>query len=442
MPVKFPLPWGSACMHLRSGMERERWLISKHDQLRELCVLAAAGDVAPSESGRVHLHLDKCESCRALFAELRDIHAIQLAHVPSLAIRREAEEESRLKDSILRAARGESVRFPEPLGAQVIQYEKPETKLVQSIQGIRGWSIGAPVCLLGACLALAFAFALRPRSALDGHRSAGTPQIATTSVPPGPAVPIQETPNRDEAILRRRVASLEAERSRLEHFLQERQSENAKLQNGDAEKQQQLAALSKELESARAGEAKASQRFEQLDAEHQMDQTAIAAQNGEIRFLSEKLEDQRASQERTRDLIEAERDLHELVGARNLHIVDVYDTDSRGKTQKAVGRVFYIEGKSLVFYAYDVSKGRSDTSKYAYYVWGNKDGNLETVRNLGILDTDDPLKKTWKLHVSDATVLADIDRVFVTVETVGKLGPRPRGKQILNAYLGGPVNHP
>jgi len=238
------------------------------------------------------------------------------------------------------------------------------------------------------------------------------------------------------------VASLEAERSRLERILQERQSESARLQNGDAEKQEQLAALSKELEIARAAEAKASQRLEQLGAEHQTDQTAIAAQNREIRSLSEKLEDQRATQERTRDLIEAERDLRELVGARNLRIVDVSDTDSSGRTQKAVGRVFYIEGKSLVFYAYDVSKGRSDIAKYAYYVWGNKDGNLETVRNLGTLSTDDVLQRRWKLQVSDATVLADIDRVFVTVEPVGKLGPRPQGKQILRAYLGGPVNHP
>ena len=430
-------------MYLPLRMERERWPISKHDQLRELCVLAAAGNFPSSESERVQEHLDECESCRALFTELRDVHAIQLAHVPSLAIRREAEEESRLKDSILRAARGESLRFPEPLGAQVIQYEKPEIRLlVRSIRGIRGWPIGASLSVLAACLVLAFAFALRPRSALDDHRSVVTPQIATTSVPPGPAVPIQETPNRDEAVLRRRVASLEAERSRLERFLQERLSENAKLQNGDVEQQQQLAALSKELETARAAEATASQRLAQLSAEWESDQTAIAVQNREIRSLSEKLEDQRANQGRTRDLIEAERDLHELVGARNLHIVDVYDTDSRGRTQKAVGRVFYIEGKSLVFYAYDVSKGRSDNAKYAYYVWGNKDGNLETVRNLGTLGTDDLLQRRWKLQVSDATVLADIDRVFVTVETVGKLGPRPRGKQILSAYLGGPVNHP
>jgi len=359
-----------------------------------------------------------------------------------LAIRREPEEESRLKDSILRAARGESMRFPEPLGAQVNECEEPEIKLVPSIRAIRGWSIGASVCLLAACLVLAFAFTLRPRSALDGLRSSVTPQIATTSAPPSPSARAVETLNRDEEVFRGKLATLEVERSRLERLLREHQSENEKLQNENLEEQQRVVALSKELESARAGEATASQRLEQLSAERQIDETAIAAQNREIRSLNDRMEDQIASQERTRDLMEAERDLHELVGARNLHIVDVSDTDSRGRTQKAVGRVFYIEGKSLVFYAYDLSDGHSDVRKFAYYVWGNKDGNLETVRNLGTLDTDDPLKKTWKLHVSDAKVLTDIDRVFVTAEPAGKLGPRPRGKKILNAYLGGPVNHP
>src|SRR6266566_2134441 len=328
MPVKFPLQWGSAYMRLRLDIERQRWLISKHDQLRELCVLAAAGDVAPSESGRVHLHLDECQSCRALFAELRDVHAIQLAHVPSLAIRREPEEESRLKDSILRAAHGESVRFTDPVGSQVGEYEKPEIRLVGPIRAIRGWSIGASVCLLAACLALAFAFALRSRSALDGFRSSVTPQIANTSAPPSPPARALETPNRDKDVLRGKLATLEVERSRLERLLRENQSENEKLQNGNLEEHQQVVALSKELESARSAEATASQRLEQLSAERQIDQTAIAAQNREIRSLNDKLEDQRTSQETTRELIEAERDLHELVGARNLHIVDVYDTDS------------------------------------------------------------------------------------------------------------------
>ena len=49
-----------------------------------------------------------------------------------------------------------------------------------------------------------------------------------------------------------------------------------------------------------------------------------------------------------------------------MHIVDVYDSDANGKTRKAVGRVFFTEGNSLMFYAYDLSTSRSESGKYAY----------------------------------------------------------------------------
>ncbi len=238
------------------------------------------------------------------------------------------------------------------------------------------------------------------------------------------------------------MASLEADRSRLERLLQESQSENEKLQSDQAEKQKVVADLSTDLQRVRTAEASASQKLEQLNGDRANQQIAIAAQNREILSLNEKLEELAANQDRNLDVVSAEHQLRELVGARNFHLQDVYDTDSDGKTRKAFGRVFYAEGQSLLFYAYDLSDRHSDTGKYAYYVWGNKDGNLEAVRNLGTLDRDDDTQKRWKLKVNDAKVLADIDREFVTVEAVGKLGRRPRGKRILNAYLGSPPNHP
>ncbi len=438
--AKFALPRQKAYIRLQLEMERGKLFSSKHDRLRELCVLAAAGDLPASETDRVRVHLDKCGSCRALFAELRDVHAIQLAHVPSFATHRELEEESRLKDSILRASRAVNLQLPEPAQSQD-QYEKPEISVIGSIREVRGWSIGVSVCLLAGCLALAFA--LRRIPALTGHNAAIAPHSVATSIPPNSLGHDEETPNREIGELRQRVASLEAKRSRFERLLQESQSENAKIQSDNTQRQEQQSALSRELDSARAAEAKASQRLERLTAENESDKAAIAAQNVEIRSLNEKLEDKTASQEQARDVIEAEHRLREIVAARNLHLVDVADTDSQGRTKKAVGRVFYTEGgKSLVFYAYDLSTRHTDSGKYAYYVWGNKDGNLETVRNLGTLDADDLQQKRWKLQVEDSKVLADIDRVFVTIEPVGKLGPRPHGKRILEAYLGSPANHP
>jgi hypothetical protein len=359
--------------------------------------------------------------------------------MPSSATRGDLERETRIKDSILHAVCGETLPVPEP-ARLVVKYEKPGIKEVRMLQGFRGLSIGASLGALAACLV--FAFILEQGHALNGRPPAAVTDVATVPVVSVLSSHVSEAQNRDQELLRTKLTNLEVDRSRLERLFQESQIQNSTLQNSSAQEQEQVAALSKELESARLAEAQALQKLEQLNLERKGDQTAIAAQNREIRSLNERLENQTLSEDRNQNVVQAENDLRELVGSRNLHIVDVYDTDSKGKTKPAVGRVFYTEGKSLVFYAYDLSHGHADSGTAAYYVWGNKDGNLETVRNLGTLGTDDKLQRRWKLQVNDANVLADIDRVFVTVEPAGKLGPRPHGKKILSAYLGGPVNHP
>jgi len=133
-----------------------------------------------------------------------------------------------------------------------------------------------------------------------------------------------------------------------------------------------MVTLTTELHATRATQANAEEALQRLKSERESDQTAIQAQNREIRSLNERLQEQSSQKEREQDVLAAETKLRELVGARNLHIVDVYDTDANGKTKKGVGRVFYTQGQSLVFYAYDLSANRPDTGKYAYYVWATK----------------------------------------------------------------------
>jgi hypothetical protein len=245
-----------------------------------------------------------------------------------------------------------------------------------------------------------------------------------------------------QEVLEQEVAALRAERIRLEAALQQAQSENKNLQGSAADMKQQVAQLSVELQSTRSTQAKAEAQLQQMKAERASDQTALEVQNREIVSLNEKLLQQSSQKERDQDIVAAETKLRELVGARNLHIVDVYDTDPNGKTSKAVGRVFYKQGQSLVFYAYDLSNNKSESGKYAYYVWGHRGNSTETVSNLGTLDPDDPAQNRWMLKSNDAQALANIDRLFVTLEQTAKIGAHPRGKKILSAYLGNPVNHP
>jgi len=247
---------------------------------------------------------------------------------------------------------------------------------------------------------------------------------------------------RKEEILEQEVAALKTERLRLERDLQRAKTEGTDLRAEKAGMTEQIGALTTELQSTRRVESKAEETLQQLKLERESDQSAMQAQNREIRSLNEKLQGQFAAKERDQDVLDAEKRLRELVGARNLHIVDVYDTDSNGKTNKAVGRVFYTQGHSLVFYAYDLSTNHLETGKYAYYVWGHKEGDDQNVRSLGTLGPDDVSQKRWTLKVNDAKALSNIDRVFVTLEQNSKLDLRPHGKKILTAYLGSPANHP
>jgi len=302
------------------------------------------------------------------------------------------------------------------------------------------WGIGAGFLVISGCLVVGLV--LRQSKITHGPISSAVPRAVIPPATPESNSLVTDQLRRHEEILEQEVVALKAERSRIEHDLQLRNGENTELQKVTTGMKEEIVTLRAELQVTRATQVKAEEALQRLRSERESEQLAIQAQNQEIRSLNEKLQEQSSLKERNQDVLAAETKLRELVGARNLHIVDVYDTDANGKTKKAVGRVFYTQGQSLVFYAYDLSTNRSGTGKYAYYVWGHKEGNDESVRSLGTLDPDDVSQKRWMLNVNDAKALSNIDRVFVTLEQNGKLDLRPHGKKILNAYLGSPANHP
>jgi hypothetical protein len=133
-------------------------------------------------------------------------------------------------------------------------------------------------------------------------------------------------------------------------------------------------------------------------------------------------------------------EVQSLVTARNLHIIDVYDSDGMGKRQHAFGRIFYVEGRSLVFYAYDLGKAHRD-EKIAFHVWGTHD-DKETIISLGVLHDQDPSEQRWVLAYDDPKVLSKINSVFVTIEPSNRDVTAPTGKKVLYAFLGAHPNHP
>ena len=94
------------------------------------------------------------------------------------------------------------------------------------------------------------------------------------------------------------------------------------------------------------------------------------------------------------------------------------------------------------FYAYDLSDPRKLDAKVSFYVWGERLGAEKPIRSLGIFHNDDANDGRWVLTFDDPQVLAQINSVFVTVESSKKAIKEPGGRRVLFAFLGDKPNHP
>ena len=156
--------------------------------------------------------------------------------------------------------------------------------------------------------------------------------------------------------------------------------------------------------------------------------------------LTRLLQDREASLNQQDELLAHDRDIREVMGARNLYIAEVYDTDEKGATRKPYGRVFYTKEKSLIFYAYDLDQQQAKHAQ-TFQAWGRRGPDFKQALNLGIFYEDNASKKRWVLKLDDPKTLAQIDAVFVTVEPHGG-SDKPSGKPLLFAYLRVNPNHP
>lgn len=177
-------------------------------------------------------------------------------------------------------------------------------------------------------------------------------------------------------------------------------------------------------------------RINQLRAD---DEASIVAQQARITELSDQLRVAGATLDLERQLASAGRDIRELIVARQLHVIDVRDTDPTGRPSKAFGRVFLAEGKSLTFYAFDLSEDRVANAKHRFEVWGVQEARKSPARSLGFLYADDKAQRRWALKLDDPEILKEIDSVFVTLEPANG-AKTPSGHPLLYAYLG-EANH-
>jgi hypothetical protein len=165
------------------------------------------------------------------------------------------------------------------------------------------------------------------------------------------------------------------------------------------------------------------------------DDASLAQQEARITELSNKLRIASATLDMERQLAAAGQDVRELMVARQLHVVDVHDTDSNGKPSRAFGRVFLTEGKSFSFYAFDLNEDNGLNTKRTFQVWAVPEGSKNSAHSLGFLQADAKAPGRWVLNVKSPAMVKGINSVYVTAGYANGAKQRS-GPKMLYAYLG------
>jgi hypothetical protein len=429
-----------------------------HDEFVELCAVSTSGNLTGEEKTKLEQHLSVCPECREALKEFQTTAEISL---PLFAAEASAElpansdgwsvgaAETAFQQRLARennVARTDSGRQDGPSSNDTLGSGGPSV----SEHWNHVWLPFAAAILLTATLGFyAYRVGLK-RGAEDAS----------------PSLPVKETPvaaleqqisnaghdrqllvaqmvERDKTIegLRRQMDQQAADLNKIKEEQAALESASTK---SDEEKQRlaaSQAALTQKLETAEASLQKTEKELEGLKGQRSQEDLGAKALQAKVGELNQLLRDREATIDQQQDLLAHDRDIRELMGARDLYIAEVFDVAKTGATQKPYGRVFFTKGKSLIFYAYDLDRQAGFKNASTFQAWGQRGQDREQALNLGVFYEDSASKKRWVLKFDDPQKLDQIDAVFVTVEPNGG-SHKPSGKPLLFAYLKVRPNHP
>jgi len=438
--------------------------MSKHEQYEELCALAMIGEVSATEMLDLRQHLSECAECREQYWEFTQFLLPQLSisseNDASFDTGYSGAERAQLRDAFLSRAQESGVSFSHDAirgtadtAAQAVSPEYAPVKIRERwYVPPHEWAIAASVA------ALLYAGGYGTHLALAHRQGTAVPMAAAQPVSPSILSPTVQAAPEDATLVQLRaadedykktIATLQQKLSETIAGLQTAQQTLATYETGQASLQDQLNDKNRQLTALEAraqGDAQSTAdlrtQVAQLQQRLNDGQAILAANEIRIHDLSAQLSNQTASLGREQEMLSVGRDVRDLMGARNLHIIDVHDSNGTGKDRTSFGRVFYTEGKSLIFYAFDLDDKKVVNANYSFEAWGERLGQPSSVKSLGVLFVDDKAQRRWSLKVDDPRQLAEINSVFVTLEPRKGDADKPHGQRILYAYLGGQPNHP
>jgi hypothetical protein len=402
--------------------------VLEHDRFEEFASLAAIGELSPEEQEEYLRHQETCAQCREVVLETSSLATTAfLAGAPKEddgAL--EGERHRRLREGIAR-------NLPAVVSVSFVERYKHRVAAGVAAAFLFGTAVGGAV---GSRRAPSVSVVKMPlKLASSGNAGSPKPSIGQDEVARLQTVVAELQKRIEEARVEDRALRDQSTLSDQHATeLETRLSEVEKQSNAQA---QEVTQAHNDLSAARSELSQVKDSLSASQGKIDSLQFALADKDARLTELS-------ASVEREREMLSQGREVRDIMGARDLHIVDVIDRDGSGRARKAFGRAFYTQGKSLIFYAFDLPAKNTVDGKFVYAAWGSNSNNLNSkvAHSLGIFYNDDQTQHRWAMKFDDPKLLGEIDTVFVTLEPADRSFTTPTGKPILEAYFGTPPNHP
>ena len=429
-----------------------------HEKFLELCAISTSGDLTEQEQKDLQAHLAECSDCRQALKEFEAAADVGMPLLHSHLSGHDSIEPDSIPTETDKGTRTASAEDKETARGQRepvahiggLGFVHRNGRRQTSVNWNYVWMPFAAAILLTAALGI-YSFQAGKQKGQENVR--GQPSAPDRKVDAleqeisdaGHDREVLKTQlaERDRVIadLRRQVAGqsagltdMKSAQTELQHSLQN----DATAKQQTAEEQSNL---SQRLDAAQSSLQKTQAELDSLRQQRAVEQARAEGLSAQIRELHGQLRDREEELGKEQELLAHDRDIRELMGARDLYIAEVYDVARDGQTQKPYGRVFYTRGKSLVFYAYDLDKQAEYRSVSTFQAWGSHGLDKQQATSLGIFYQDNAAKKRWVVKFDDPKKLEQINAVFVTVEPNGG-SPKPSGKPLLFAYLKVDPNHP
>jgi hypothetical protein len=434
--------------------------MSEHKRYLNLCTAYALGTITDQDLEALERHLKRCPHCRDLIQECEEVVALEIplgapefGYVP---------ENSPLQN----AMDGAHQRVLQRIGDL-------DERRGDTLPALRGtakpkmfrrlrWAIPAIAAVMVVIGAFVFFPNQRPnepeheftQSLGNLHRGADRDKMQVGVESNGFHPSVDEL-QQDREQLRMKLGHEEHSLQQLQQQLQQRDAETAELKNQLRTSTETVEHLHAQLGQEQAirvelGEKLADTKKSLQEVEEQLKTTVgeranymatAASLEQRLGAVSQELKEKTNSLEQQAELLSHDRDIRDVIGARDLYVAEVNDVGRDAKTKEPFGRVFFTKGKSLIFYAYDLERQGRLEKAGTFQAWGRRGRDFSQALPLGIMYLDSSSKRRWVLRLDNPTTLAKIDAVFVTVEPAGG-SERPTGKPLLFAYLKIEPNHP